>query len=145
MKSTIFSKEFIKNLILSKESKTLDFKLEISSSSKIARTLAAMANTEGGFLIIGISDQKKVLGIDVHEERFMIERANQEYCQPKVKLRMTDFLWIDEDFKENEEETWILIVEIQKSNEGVILYKGNTGELRHYIRIEDQTRLFAGI
>ncbi len=39
---------YIKDLIAEGEHQRLDFKFEISDSKKIARTLAAFANTNGG-------------------------------------------------------------------------------------------------
>ncbi len=54
-----FDEEFIKFLINSEESNTLDFKQKVTSKEKIARTLAAMANSDGGIVLIGLSDQKK--------------------------------------------------------------------------------------
>jgi predicted HTH transcriptional regulator len=59
MNSKKFEEDFVKFLINSGESKTLDFKQKVTSKEKIARTLAAMANTDGGTILIGLSDQKK--------------------------------------------------------------------------------------
>ncbi len=64
MNITKFDEDFIKFLIRSKESKTLDFKQKVPSKEKISRTMAAIANTDGGFILIGLSDQKKIIGID---------------------------------------------------------------------------------
>lgn len=141
MKSTFFSEEFVKNLINSTENKTLDFKLKVTSTSKIARSLAAMANTEGGILIIGINDQKKVIGIDLNEERFMIDQANEKYCTPKVSISMHDFQWKDEESKKTNAEKWILLVEVKKSEGPTIYCEDKSGIKRKYIRIEDQNRL----
>ena len=145
MKSTIFSEEFVKNILHSKENKSLDFKLKITSSSKIARTLAAMANTDGGILIIGVNDQKRVIGIDLDEERFMIDKANQDFCTPKVSLAMHDFKWDDEETALLKIEKWILIVEVKKSEGPKIYSPDKSGINRIYIRVDDQTRLFTGV
>jgi predicted HTH transcriptional regulator len=47
---------YIKNLIAEGEGQELDFKYHVSSASKIARTLVAFANTDGGRLLIGVKD-----------------------------------------------------------------------------------------
>lgn len=114
MKSKIFNEDLVKKLIASDECNTLDFKLKITSTLKIARSLTSMANTEGGILIIGVNDQKKVIGIDVNEERFMLNKANQDYCTPKVSITLHDFQWKDEESARNNTEKWLLIVEIKK-------------------------------
>ena len=46
------------------ESKTLEFKRDLSSPSPILKTLVAFANTAGGKLVIGISDDKQVIGVE---------------------------------------------------------------------------------
>ncbi len=54
----------IDNLLKSSEGKTLEFKRDLSSPKPILKTLVAFANTAGGMLILGVDDDKKVLGID---------------------------------------------------------------------------------
>ena len=44
----------IEALIEQGEHQQLDFKFEVSDSKKIARTLSAFANTDGGRLLIGV-------------------------------------------------------------------------------------------
>ena len=44
----------IEELIAQGEHQQLDFKFEVSDSKKIARTLSAFANTDGGRLLIGV-------------------------------------------------------------------------------------------
>ncbi len=46
------------------ESKTLEFKRDLSSPSPILKTLVAFANTAGVRLVIGISDDKQRLGVE---------------------------------------------------------------------------------
>jgi ATP-dependent DNA helicase RecG len=46
------------------ESKTLEFKEDISSYEKIVKTIIAFANCAGGKIIIGIDDNKNVVGVD---------------------------------------------------------------------------------
>ena len=46
------------------EGKTLEFKRDLTSPRNFLKTLVAFANTAGGRLIIGISDDRKVVGIE---------------------------------------------------------------------------------
>jgi predicted HTH transcriptional regulator len=48
--------QYVKKLIAKGEHQQLDFKFEISDSRKIAKTLVAFANTNGGVLLIGVKD-----------------------------------------------------------------------------------------
>ena len=56
------------------ENKTVEFKREIVSPAKIAKELVAFANTDGGYLIVGVDDDKSVYG--VASEKYEIERLN---------------------------------------------------------------------
>src|SRR5664279_5893131 len=78
------SDTYIKNLIQSGENQQLDFKFEISDSIKIARTLVAFSNTDGGTLLIGVKDNGKIAGVRTDEEFFMVQAAADMYCKPVV-------------------------------------------------------------
>ncbi len=76
----------IQNLIKQGEHQTLDFKHSITDSKKIARSLAAFANTDGGTLLIGVKDNGNVVGVNSDEEYYMVEAAAQLYCKPEVRF-----------------------------------------------------------
>lgn len=74
----------IEELISQGEHQQLDFKFEVSDSKKIARTLSAFANTDGGRLLIGVKDNGVIAGVRSEEEYYMIEAASTMYTQPVV-------------------------------------------------------------
>lgn len=145
MISTKFNEEFIKKLIRENEGKCLDFKQQITSKEKIAKTLSAFANTEGGILLIGLSDKKQVIGIDPHEEQFMIDAANQEFCFPRVSLSSYPIKWTGTDLTEDseDEEVYLLLVEVSPSQGPLIYCKSKTGEIKAYRRENDKTILIS--
>lgn len=55
---------FIEELLGRHEGKTLEFKRDLSSPKSLLKTLVAFANTAGGVLVIGVDDNKKVIGVD---------------------------------------------------------------------------------
>lgn len=63
----------------------LDFKHCISDSGKIARSLAAYANTDGGSLLVGVRDNGTIAGVSSEEECYMIETASMLYTYPIVE------------------------------------------------------------
>lgn len=63
-----------------------DFKYQISDSRKIARTLSAFANTDGGRLLIGVKDNGRISGVRGIEEVHMVEGAADLYCDPPVEV-----------------------------------------------------------
>jgi predicted HTH transcriptional regulator len=75
---------YLRKLIEEGENQQLDFKYCISDSRKIARTLAAFANTDGGRLLIGVRDNGSIAGVRSDEEMYMVETASHLYCRPEV-------------------------------------------------------------
>ena len=76
----------ITDLIAQGEHQQLDFKFEVNDSRKIARSLSAFANTDGGTLLIGVKDNGNIAGVRSEEEYYMIEAASEMYCRPKVPI-----------------------------------------------------------
>ena len=69
--------QYIRQLVSEGEHCHQDFKFEISDARKIARSLSAFANTEGGRLLIGVKDNGKIAGVRSDEEIYMIEAAKK--------------------------------------------------------------------
>lgn len=67
--------QYIQQLVNEGEHIHQDFKFEISDAHKIAKSLSAFANTEGGRLLVGVKDNGKIAGIRSEEEIYMIEAA----------------------------------------------------------------------
>jgi len=76
--------KYIRNLIAEGEHQQQDFKFEITNSRKIAKTLVAFANTDGGRLLIGVKDNGKISGIKTDEEYYMIEAAASLFSRPEI-------------------------------------------------------------
>ena len=85
------NRQYLEQLLSEGEHVHQDFKFEISSARKIAKSLSAFANTEGGRLLIGVKDNGKIAGISSDEELYMIEAAADIYCTPKVAYEVEEF------------------------------------------------------
>lgn len=116
-------------LIREGEHQQQDFKFRIDSSIKIARTLSAFANCEGGRLLIGVKDNGKIIGIDPEEEYFMIEGAADLYCEPKISFSHQLY---DADGK------YVLVIYIDASAHRPHFVKEIEGPQLAYIRQEDE-------
>ena len=123
---------FIHSLIEQGEHQQQDFKFEISDARKIARTLSAFANTDGGRLLIGVKDNGKISGIKSEEEIYMIDAAAQMYCTPKVDYEMTTYLV---------EGKQVLMVEVKESALKPVYAKDECDKPLAYLRIKDETIL----
>ncbi len=78
--------KYINSLINEGEHQQQDFKFEISDARKIARTLSAFSNTNGGRLLIGVKDNGRIKGVRSDEEYYMAESAATLYCKPEVQF-----------------------------------------------------------
>lgn len=137
MFSKKFDQEFVTKLLKEKEGIRLEFKQRISSQEKIAKTLSAMANTEGGLLLIGTSDQRRIIGIDPEEERFMVQAANQAYCVPKASLELQEVSI--EPANPFEEEKYVLLVVVHRSEGPTVSVLQPDGSYKAFKRVGDQS------
>ena len=128
--------EFVNELLLKVEGEQLEFKQQISSQEKIAKTLSAMANSAGGLILVGISDQRKIIGIDPDEEHYMIEGANQDFCCPKADLEL-QVVTIDTETNYGEEK-YILLVIVHPSKGETIYARQRDGPQKAYRRVGDK-------
>lgn len=81
----------LRSLIAEGENQQLDFKFEISDARKIARTLSAFSNTDGGRLLIGVKDNGRISGVRSDEEYYMAESAATLYCRPEIKFETRNY------------------------------------------------------
>lgn len=129
---TLTDTEYIHALIAQGEHQQQDFKFEISDARKIARTLSAFANTDGGRLLIGVKDNGKVAGVRSDEERYMIEAAAGRYCRPSVECRMRTW---------QVEGRCVLVAEVEESLCKPVYAQDESGRYLAYLRVKDENIL----
>ncbi len=61
-----------------------DFKFEISDSRCISRSLCAFADTRGGRILVGVSDNVAIAGVWSDEEQNMIRAVAEMFWCPPV-------------------------------------------------------------
>ncbi len=127
---------YIRELIGQGEHQQLDFKFEINDARKIARTLSAFANTDGGKLLIGVKDNGKIAGVRSDEEYHMIEAAAQLYCRPSPDFQVQR--WTIQG-------KTILEVDIPKAGRKPCLAKDENECWLAYLRVDDQNLLANGV
>jgi predicted HTH transcriptional regulator len=77
---------YIQKLIEEGEHQQLDFKFEITDARRLARSLVAFANSDGGRLLIGVKDNGAIAGVRSDEEYYMLEAAASMYSRPPVSF-----------------------------------------------------------
>lgn len=126
---------YIKTLINEGEHQQLDFKFGVNDSKKIARTLAAFANTDGGRLLLGVKDNGVIAGVRSDEEYYMMEAAAQLYCKPPVKFDMSEW-------EENGKNVLEIIV---SKSEQVHYAPDKDGIYKVFVRVADQNYMANGV
>jgi predicted HTH transcriptional regulator len=120
----------LERLIAQGEHQQQDFKFAINDSRKIAKSLVAFANTDGGRLLIGVKDNGVVAGISTDEEYYMIEAAAQLYCKPQINFTF--------ERHESRNQKTVLEIIIARSDERPHFAQDDHGNWIAYQRIDDQ-------
>jgi predicted HTH transcriptional regulator len=123
---------FLKQLIADGENLHLDFKYCISDSRKIARTLSAFANSDGGRILIGVRDNGSIAGIKSDEEMYMVDTAAHLFCRPVITYTIKQHTTGGKT---------ILAVDVLKGTERPYQVKNENGRWLAYFRNNDQNLL----
>ncbi|OGU79470.1 MAG: transcriptional regulator [Ignavibacteria bacterium RIFOXYA2_FULL_35_9] len=76
-------------LIEEGENLTCEFKRKFSTTEKIAREMIAFANTKGGYLVIGVDDDKEIIGVESEKaEAELIYDAANNFCEPPLNINI---------------------------------------------------------
>ncbi|MGD0340424.1 MAG: ATP-binding protein [Bacteroidales bacterium] len=120
---------YLKKLIAEGENQQLDFKYCVSDSRKIARTLTAFSNSDGGRLLIGVRDNGSIAGIKSDEEIYMVDTAAHLFCRPEIDYSIKQHVT---------ERKTILEVEVIKGDKKPYQAKDENGRWLSYFRHGDQ-------
>lgn len=109
----------------------LEFKRTLSSAYRIARTLAAFANTSGGTLLIGVTDDGRMLGVasELREMR-RIEEAADQLIDPPLAV---SYETLSPDGRK------LLILTISESDEKPHYVIDEAGKRTIYVRAKDKS------
>ena len=123
-------------MIAEGEHQRQDFKYCINDSRKIARSMVAFSNADGGRLLLGIRDNGSVAGVKSDEEYYMAEAAAKLYSKPPLDFQTQQ--WIIEG-------KTVLEIKIPKSTETPHYAQNDEGKWLVYIRRDDQNIVAPGI
>lgn len=125
----------ILEIINSGESTTVEFKRKATTAAKLAKEIAAMANTSGGYLFIGVDDNGFIYGIDSEKsESDIVEKACGFFIEPPIEA---DILVANIQNKD------ILILKINESStkphKALIDEQNSKKEYKVYIRLGEKS------
>lgn len=118
-------------LIAQGEHTRLEFKRQLSTSYRIARTLTAFANTSGGTLLVGIADSGKIAGVPSElREMGKIEEAAERLIQPPISV---SYQTLKPDGR------LVLIITVNESDEKPHYVLDEAGKRTIYVRAKDKS------
>ena len=85
-------KVYLQQLIAEGEHQQQDFKFEISDARKIARSLSAFSNTDGGRLLIGVKDNGRIAGVRSEEEIYKLNTSRFRPALARAFVRLSESL-----------------------------------------------------
>lgn len=123
------SRRFLQSLISEGEHQQQDFKYRVSDAQKLAKSVSAFANTDGGRLLIGVRDDGHMSGVRDEEEIYMMHQAAYRYCRPEASIKFDTY---------HVEGRTIVVATVPPSDKRPVCTVGDDGSLCAYIRIADE-------
>jgi hypothetical protein len=122
-------KRYLQSLIREGEHQQQDFKYRVSDACKLAKSVSAFANTNGGRLLIGVRDDGHLSGVRSEEEIYMMHQAAYKYCKPEASIKFDTY---------HADGRTIVIATVSPSAKRPVSAIDEEGRQRAYIRINDE-------
>ena len=132
-------RQYLLSLISEGEHQQQDFKYRISDASRLARSVSAFANTDGGRLLIGVSDDGKLSDVHDEEEIYMVHQAAYRYCRPEASIKFDTYHVASTNpvYGVHKLRT-IVVATIPPSDHRPVYAISNDGKSRAYVRVADE-------
>ena len=122
-------RRYLLGLIREGEHQQQDFKYKVTDAQKLARSVSAFANTDGGRLLIGVRDDGHLSGVRSEEEIYMMHQAAYRFCRPEASIKFDTY---------HAEGRTIVVATVPPSARKPVCAIDDEGRQRAYIRIADE-------
>ena len=122
-------KRYLLSLISEGEHQQQDFKYRVDDPCKLAKSVSAFANTDGGRLLIGVRDDGHLSGVRKEGEIYVMHQAAYKYCKPEASVRFDTY---------HAEGRTIVVATVPPVDKKPICAQDEDGQMRAYIRIHDE-------
>lgn len=124
----------LKSLVKRGEGEQLEFKLKTNHPEKIVREIAAFANTKGGKLLVGVSDEKQIVGLKFpDEDEFILIKNIEKLIEGELGYK------VERVKVENEREVLIFDIEESVIKPAYYLNPEDPNEKKVYVRNADKS------
>lgn len=114
------------------EGPRLEFKHKVPRPERISKEVVAFANSMGGHLLIGVSDDGTVVGVrDAEEEEWVLQNALMEHCRPKPSFSF-------ERVPISRKRT-VLVVEVPPGTAKPYYVVADDGQKTAYLRVDEKS------
>ena len=122
-------RQYLLSLIDEGEHQQQDFKYRVSNALKLAKSVSAFANTDGGRLLIGVRDDGNMSGVRDEKEIYMMHQAAYRYCRPEASIKFDTY---------HVDGRTIVIATVPPSDHRPICVVSDDSKPKAYIRIADE-------
>lgn len=121
----------LKQLVRQGEGAFIEFKLKNNHPDKIIRELVAFANSNGGMLLLGVRDDREIMGLKFGEEDdFVLQKYIHTHVHPPLPYQNERYIL------PNEREVLIYKIPSSPLKPHVVILEG---EPKAYIRVADRS------
>ena len=132
-------KTYLLSLIREGEHQQQDFKYRVADACKLAKSVSAFANTDGGRLLIGVRDDGHLSGVRSEEEIYMMHQAAYRYCKPEASIKFDTYHAASSDTGSRVRSLrTIVVATVPPSAKRPVCALDEEGRMRAYIRINDE-------
>lgn len=122
-------KRYLLGLIGEGEHQQQDFKYRVDDARKLAKSVSAFANTDGGRLLIGVRDDGQIAGVRKEGEIHVMHQAAYKYCQPEASVRFDTY---------HADGRTVVVATVPPSEKKPVCAQDEDGRMCAYIRINDE-------
>jgi predicted HTH transcriptional regulator len=124
----------LRQLVRQGEGQQLEFKLKSNHPDKIMKEVVAFANSDGGKLLIGVADDKELIGLKYpDEDEYIISKSIEKFIFPKINYRL-EKIRLD-----NEKEVLIYDILASENKPHCLDLKGIPDERKIFVRSADKS------
>lgn len=124
----------LRQLVRQGEGQQLEFKLKSNHPDKIMKEIVAFANSEGGKLLIGVADNKELIGLKYpDEDEYIISKSIEKFIFPEVNYKLQKVRL------DNEKEVLVYDILASENKPHCLDLKGIPDERKIFVRSADKS------
>jgi predicted HTH transcriptional regulator len=124
----------LRQLVRQGEGQQLEFKLKSNHPDKIMKEIVAFANSEGGKLLIGVADNKELIGLKYpDEDEYIISKSIEKFIFPEVNYKLQKIRL------DNEKEVLVYDILASENKPHCLDLKGIPDERKIFVRSADKS------